>query len=209
MLRFERAEDLQGAWVGGQRVGHRKRGVAAAAGQCTAALQAGRGGASARSLRGSQIPCCPTLCTAAALDVLGGGIRGLFRVDRSWRPKTAVAAVPAAAASGAGSSSRGWGGATQASSSGADQEGSWTAVAVAPAPRQEAASQASATEQQQQQPGGGVTRWAVMAPRRRAAAAPAAPAPAPVPTTRNLLAELALEHEDALSPDHSSDSDDA
>ncbi|PRW45017.1 Glucose-induced degradation 4 [Chlorella sorokiniana] len=42
-----------------------------------------------------------------ALDTLGGGIRGLFRVDRSWRPKTAVATV---APSSGGGGSRGWGG---------------------------------------------------------------------------------------------------
>ena len=42
-----------------------------------------------------------------ALDAIGGGIRGLFRIDRQWRPRTAVAAVPAGGA-GAGAGEAAW-----------------------------------------------------------------------------------------------------
>lgn len=147
-----------------------------------------------------------------ALDVLGGGIRGLFRIDRSWRPKTAVAAVPASAGAG---SSRGWGGGAAASGSASTSwadSSSWTAVAVAPpqeAPQRQQQEAAGAGEQQQQ---GGVGRWAVMKGRRAAPATRPPPAPAPLSAgsgsnafalpswgSRNVLAEATPELEDVVS----------
>lgn len=156
-------------------------------------------------------PAAPRTPLAEALDVLGGGIRGLFRIDRSWRPKTAVSAVPETSTG----SSRGWGGGaaagSSASSSGADGS-SWTAVAVAPpheAPQRQQQQHEAAGEQQ---PQAGVGRWAVMTGRRAAPATRAPPAPAPLIASggssafalpslgsRNVLAEATPELEDVVS----------
>ena len=140
--------------------------------------------------------------------MLGGGIRGLFRVDRSWRPKTAVAAAqPTAGAASGGGGGRGWAGAQ--AGSGGDASGSdtasWTAVAVAPAQSraaQQQQQQQPAAGDGEQQPASGLARWAVMTGRR--AARPGAPA-AGAGASRNLLAELVQEQEDAWTSDDSSD----
>lgn len=130
-------------------------------------------------------------------------------MDRSWRPKTAVATV---APSSSNSGGRGWaGGEASGSRDGVDGSSTWTAVAVAPpAARHDAAQQQQAGAQQQQQQqqaalgDAGVGRWAVMAPRRTARAAPAlTPAPIAISSSRNLLSELTPELEDV----HTSDSE--
>ena len=144
-------------------------------------------------------------CFADALDTLGGGIRGLFRVDRSWRPKTAVATV---APSSSGSATRGWGGGEASGSrDSADGGGTWTAVAVAPLSARHGTGQqqpaAQPAAQQSAAQGDAGPRWAVMAPRRTARPA-LAPAPISLSGSRNLLSELTPELEDV----HTSDSDD-
>ena len=197
IVRFEREQDLKGE--GGRRAAPAP---VLAAPRIGVPTQAG----SLPLIPDAALPCPALPCShadrAEALDVLGGGIRGLFRIDRSWRPKTAVATAPPVPSSSA--SSRGWAG---AEAGGNAPEGStWTAVAVAPRPAhnrpdaQQAAAAASGTEQQQEH------RWAVMTGRR--AARPAAAAAAAAGAGRNVLVEMVQEHEDAWTSDGSSEESD-
>jgi hypothetical protein len=132
-----------------------------------------------------------------ALDQLGGGIRGLFRVDRAWRPATAVSAAPARPVAGP-SGGRGWGGDVSAQGGGEEAGGSasWTAVAVAPRPAARVEPPVTSA-----QPAAADQRWAVMTGRR------AARPTAPPSSNRNLLAEMVPDHDDVLTTDESSDSD--
>jgi hypothetical protein len=115
---------------------------------------------------------------AEALDALGGGIRGLFRVDRGWAPRVAVAGrggggggaapapwAPPPPAGGAGGGEQRAGGGAGAGA------GSWTAVAVAPRPPP--APRAQQAEQAGQDKHALPTGWTVITG-RRAAAAPSA-----------------------------------
>lgn len=214
VVRFERQEDLQG--------GHLPLAWPALACPVLPACQLGSPGSwlhavwdlgwftrrddgPCRRFKQRPLPRRSLSAPAAALDVLGGGIRGLFRVDRAWRPKTAVATAPAAGSSSSGAS-RGWGGEASGSSAGGPDPASWTAVAVAPA------GAAPPQQQQQQQstgPSAGTAgaeqqRWAVMTGRR---AFRAKGENVHQSGSRNLLAELVQEGHDALPSDDSSESD--
>ncbi|KAI3426465.1 hypothetical protein D9Q98_008832 [Chlorella vulgaris] len=142
----------------------------------------------------------------AALDALGGGIRGLFRIDRSWRPKTAVTASGGGASTGTSTANWASGGASASASSADAADGgastSWTAVAVAPRPALRSEQQ---QQPQQQQGGGEQQRWAVMTGRR--AARPAAIAAA---INRHSQASLMMpeEAEDVVTTDDSSSDED-
>eukprot|EP00887_Chlorella_sp_A99_P007429 scaffold2.g7429.t1 len=109
------------------------------------------------------------------LDSLGGGIRGLFRVDRSWQPRTAVR--PGAAASGR--SGCGWGGAAAGVDGASSASSTWTSVALSPpAPAAPPAQQQAATEEE----AGPAVRsgWAVIGSKR------ATRAPAPIASSSSV-----------------------
>lgn len=97
---------------------------------------------------------------ADALSGFGGGIRGLFRVDRTYRPRAALTAGPArtgGAAARWGVSAGGGGGPGEGSNS---ADSSWTAIATS-APRQLA--QAAAPQQEEAAGQGGLGgRWVVI-----------------------------------------------
>lgn len=102
----------------------------------------------------STAPCSASPPCAEALAALGGGIRGLFRVDRAWRPRTSVPVKgvvlpPAPASQAAASGSGGWTGA---------------AAAPQPGPGQQAAAAGSQSSGITALPNG----WAVMGGRRAA-----------------------------------------
>ncbi|KAL6777341.1 hypothetical protein ACKKBF_B21135 [Auxenochlorella protothecoides x Auxenochlorella symbiontica] len=105
------------------------------------------------------------------LDAFGGGIRGLFKIDRSW---TRYGAAPASAGDAA-SGGRGWAGAApRAERAGDDTRGpSWSSMALAQPPPSsgEGGAPAARARQSQEQDG----RWAVMKRPVRAAEAPARP----------------------------------
>lgn len=93
-------------------------------------------------------PAC--LFIADALNQLGGGIRGLFRIDRTYRPKSAItAAGPGAVGSRGGAA--GWGASSGTASAGPSD--SWTVVAAS-APRPQQAPTALPPQQQQEEDAG-------------------------------------------------------
>ena len=111
--------------------------------------------------------CTPTGLArpAEALSSLGGGIRGLFRVDRSWKPRSALTAGGPA---GTARSGAGWGTGGSSSGGGGGDGSTWTAVAAS-APRPGAAQQAQQAPAPAEEGGGkGGGRWMVIGKAKKA-----------------------------------------
>ena len=130
------------------------------------------------------------------LDQVGGGIRGLFRVDRAWRPRTGVTGAPPSAAAAA----RGWGGGGGEAAAGGP---SWASAAQAPPPAQQQQEAAQQQQQRQQQQQDGLRAgWAVISSRRAAKATSALQANGGQQAGRNRLALLLGEDGGEWPPEH-------